>query len=357
MKLRSPAGLAGLVLALLLAAPAWAGPTVKVRIIGANNTLLERTVTLPDTPPPVSGCEANEAGNAIEVATGGNWDRNPFTNTILGETHNFSANDFWFEWIHRGNGYISGNGVCNDALGEGDELLMVADVAGPNFEPTRAVLDVEGVPRQALRGSAITVTVVEYWVNATPPPTFEVRRRPVAGATVQAGSASAVTDADGRATLVLSELGTIALTATRPGSVHAATDLIQVGEVAVAPAPPDRTAPVASILGIRDGQRFTRRRAPRELSGTVSADPSGLWAVKIRLVRQHRGTCWYFSGSKEQFLKRTCGKQYAFKVGDQAAWSYLLPARLPRGRYVLDTYAIDNAFNRSAENRVVFRVR
>jgi hypothetical protein len=122
-------------------------------------------------------------------------------------------------------------------------------------------------------------------------------------------------------------------------------------------APPDTTAPVASIRGIRSGQRFTRRRAPRELRGTVSADPSGLWAVKLRLTRRHRGTCWYFSGSREQFLKRTCGKAYAFKVGDETVWSYLLPARLPRGRYVLSTYAIDNAFNRGAERRVVFRVR
>ena len=119
----------------------------------------------------------------------------------------------------------------------------------------------------------------------------------------------------------------------------------------------DTTAPTATILGIRDGQRFTRRRAPRELRGRASADPSGLWAVKIRLTRRLGGTCWYFSGSKERFLKRTCGKQHAFKVAEATDWSYLLPARLPRGRYVLDTYAIDRAFNRGAESRVVFRVR
>ena len=47
----------------------------------------------------------------------------------------------------------------------------------------------------------------------------------------------------------------------------------------------------------------------------------------------------------------------AFKVGDRAEWSYLLPSRLPRGRYVLDTYALDNAFNRSTTTRVRFRVR
>jgi hypothetical protein len=123
------------------------------------------------------------------------------------------------------------------------------------------------------------------------------------------------------------------------------------------PSPPDRTAPVATIAGLRDGKVFRRRRAPRELRGTVSADPSGLWAVKIRLTRRLRGTCWYFSGTRERFLKRTCGKRYAFKVGDRADWTYLLPSRLPRGRYVLDTYAIDNAFNRGEKQTVRFRVR
>ena len=132
-----------------------------------------------------------------------------------------------------------------------------------------------------------------------------------------------------------------------------------VSDVAAAPpaAVADTTAPTARIDGIRHKQRFRRRRAPRELHGSVAADPSGLWAVKIRLTRRHKGTCWYFSGSKERFLKRTCGKKYAFKVGEATDWSYLLPARLRRGRYVLDTYAIDRAFNRGTENRVVFRVR
>ena len=67
--------------------------------------------------------------------------------------------------------------------------------------------------------------------------------------------------------------------------------------------------------------------------------------------------CWYFSGSKERFLKRTCGKQYAFKVGDRRHGATCCRTRLRRGRYVLDTYAIDNAFNRSTTTRVRFRVR
>ena len=181
----------------------------------------------------------------------------------------------------------------------------------------------------------------------------------VPGATV----AGVTTDADGRATVGPFAAGGQALQATKAGTVrsnHLRLCVTNGSDGACGSpqlSPPDTTAPAASILGIRDGQRFTRRRAPRELSGTVSEDPSGLWAVKIRLTRRLDGRCWYFSGSREQFLKRTCGKQYAFKVGDRAEWSYLLPARLPRGRYVLSTYAIDNAFNHGEESRVVFRVR
>src|SRR5689334_12082921 len=108
MKIRISAGLAvGVVVSALLAAPALAGPTVSIRVEGATHTLLERTrVTLPDTPPPVTGgCPANSPGNALEVATAGNWDRQAFTQTVLGESHTFADNDYWAEWLNTGSGY------------------------------------------------------------------------------------------------------------------------------------------------------------------------------------------------------------------------------------------------------------
>ncbi len=359
MKLRSPAGIvAGLLSAVLLAPPpAFAGPNVTVRVEGAGGTLLERTrVTLPDTPPPVASCGAHTAAAAIEVATGGNWDRQAFTNTILGETHAFTSSDYWAEWLDRGSGIKRGAGICADVLNAGDGVVMLADVSPPpNYVPTVFPLDLEGVPAQARVGDPITVTVVEY--RSATGGIGEGDRKPVAGATVRAGAANATTGTDGRATLVLGERGALKVKATRPGNTASGAEDVVVGDVAAAPAPPDTTAPTGTILGIRDGQRFTRRRAPRELRGTASADPSGLWAVKIRLTRRLGGTCWYFSGTKERFLERTCGKQYAFKVGESTEWSYLLPARLPRGRYTLDVYAVDKAFNRGAETRVVFRVR
>jgi hypothetical protein len=123
----------------------------------------------------------------------------------------------------------------------------------------------------------------------------------------------------------------------------------------------DRTPPVARIAGIEEQQRFRRRRAPRELRGAVGDDPSGLRAVKLTLTRQVKRRCWLFSGRRERFLKRRCGKRYAFGIGADASWSYLLPKRLGRGRYVLDVIAVDRVGNRDelarGRNRVVFHVR
>jgi hypothetical protein len=118
---------------------------------------------------------------------------------------------------------------------------------------------------------------------------------------------------------------------------------------------------VGRIAGLTEQQRIARRRAPREVRGFVDADPSGLRAVKLRLTRQVGRRCWLYSGRRERFLRRACGKRYAFKIGEDAAWSYLLPERLGRGRYVLDVIATDRAGNRDTlargRNRIVFHVR
>ncbi|HEX5621738.1 MAG TPA: hypothetical protein VFX51_25150, partial [Solirubrobacteraceae bacterium] len=233
-------------------------------------------------------------------------------------------------------------GACADPISNGDDVLFAY------ADGSEQLLALSG-PARTRPGSSVTVRVTDAASNA-----------PVQGATVGGRQ----TGADGRVVVgPLTTRGDTDLKATKTGAIRSNRLRVCVTDGAdgacgtTAPTPPDTTAPLAAIDGIRNGQRFSRRRAPRELSGTVSADPSGLWAVKIRLTRRVGKRCWYFSGTRERFLKRTCGKRYAFKVSDQPTWSYLLPARLPRGRYVLDTYAIDNAFNHGATATVRFRVR
>jgi hypothetical protein len=369
MKLRSPAGLAGLVLALLLAAPATAsGPaTVKVRVEGAASTIFEgvvttdaRSITMP--PGPDFGGTTYAGGthvcNGLNNGNAGGYSAPGGTpHTALDDAARiggfswygpYSSFDDFFPATIGGEGDINGpvywetrvnyvsapRGGCQIELSNGDEVLFVLDGFS---QPT--ALKLSG-PATVAPGVPFDVVVTEGQSG-----------NHIDGATV--GGQQTV---GGVATVRLDTPGPHRLKATKTGSVRS-----NALEVCVGCAPPavvrDTTAPAASIVGIRSGQRFTRRRAPRELSGTVSADESGLWAVKVRLTRRHRGTCWYFSGSREEFVKRTCGRQHAFKVGDEAEWSYLLPSRLPRGRYVLSTYAIDRAFNHGAEKRVVFRVR
>jgi hypothetical protein len=376
MKLRSPAGLtAGLVVSMLFAVPAAAaGPaTVNVRVEGAQSTIYEgtlttdaRTITMGPGPTfgaPYPGgthlCDGRSGGNPGKYAGPGGS-----PNTALDDASKLGAfswygffdsgfGDFFVATIG-GEGAIAGPywdvrteyesnafGGCQIELDNGDEVLFAIDAFGK--------------PGLKLSGPATARPGVPFPVSVTDGDTDAV----VPDATV----GGQVTQPDGRASVQFDTPGPKTLKASKDGTVrsNALNVCVTSGTDGacgtVQPSAPDRTAPVATIAGIRDGQAFSRRGAPRELRGSVTADPSGLWAVKIRLTRRLGKTCWYFSGSKEQFLKRTCGKQYAFKVGDRTDWSYLLPARLPRGRYVLDSYAIDNVFNHGASQTVRFRVR
>jgi hypothetical protein len=368
MKIRSRAGLAASVLAAALAAPAaQAAPvTVDLRIEGPTRTLFEGAVTTDVRPFRFTGdpvghqCDATTVGGTSPqpvptrgAAVAEASERTPFTTTgmwsnSLGVSfETIAGENVAYDGVSRFLGEYKNNtfaskGACADPISPGDDVLFAYG------DGTERLLALSG-PARARPGAAVTVRVTDAGTSA-----------PVPGATVGGRQ----TGADGRVVVgPLTTRGDTDLKATKTGAIRSNRLRVCVTDGAdgacgtTAPAPPDTTAPLAAIDGIRDGQRFNRRRAPRELHGTVSADASGLWAVKIRLTRRLGKRCWYFSGTRERFLKRTCGKRYAFRVSDQPTWSYLLPRRLPRGRYVLDTYAIDNAFNRGSEQTVRFRVR
>jgi hypothetical protein len=362
MKLRICAGLAaGILAALLPAAPALAdGPArVTVRAEGRAATVVPQTaVTTTTTPVSKDGmhaCSGTSAAGALEQATSGDWAGPWFdglgyaVDRIHTETSDPSST-YWALWV---NYRYSQVGLCDAELQAGDDVLLAIDCFASCA--ARTPLRLSRVPAVARPGTTADVLVQDFPASGTP--------APAAGATVRVGPRSYTAGADGTARVTFSGRGPVSLRATQSDHVPSATEqtCVTTGTDgacgSVVSSPPDRTAPLAAIDGIRNGRRFSRRGAPRELHGSATADPSGLWAVKIRLTRKLGGTCWYFSGTRERFLKRRCGKSYAFKVSDRPAWSYLLPRRLPRGRYVLETYAIDNAFNHGPTDRVRFRVR
>ena len=372
------------VLLLVPVAPALAGPTVSVRVEGQNATLLPATtVTLPDAKAPGNPCTGPTAARtkaaALEEATQGNWDRQPFTLTILGESHTFTANDYWSVWFNE----KVGNGICSDQdlLQDGDRVLFLTDVSGPSFEPTVFPMTL-AAPATVAPGAAFSVTATEYRSQTGNP--GEGTPTPAAGVQVSGGAATTTTGDDGRAAVRLDQRGPATLRAARANGSRTSPVSVCVtdgadgfcgttrpGEApgpAAAPPPPPSTAAdtVAAFAKIAttEGRRYAKGRGPRVLRGVVDADAAGIADVRLRLSRTDGPRCSRFDGVRERFVTTTrCGitKARTFSVGGSARFEYALPGALPRGRYVLDAVVADRAGNRTTtyqrgRNRVVFFV-
>jgi hypothetical protein len=72
--------------------------------------------------------------------------------------------------------------------------------------------------------------------------------------------------------------------------------------------------------------------------------------------------CLNFDGRREQFVSsRKCAAARFFSVGDSESFSYLLPRRLPVGRYVYDIDAVEASGKVTrlvgGVSHVVFRVK
>lgn len=379
MHFRRPAGLtAGLLCltALMAAPPALAaGPAnVTVRVEGASSTVLEevalRTGSQPVNKSGAAGedCTGTSAAGALEQGIGGDW-TGPYFGRDLGysverirqEAYPFDNPDkaFWTLWV---NNRASQIGVCQTELQEGDEVLFFVDRC--DFDGQQCsnapVLPLGlRVPAGGRTDAPAEVSVVRYDAQGA--------AEPVGGARVTGPGVDATTGADGRASVRFGLDGEIRLKASKDGFARSATETVRVSVPGVAAPPPapvavaDTVAPLARIAGIREKQRFSRRRAPRTLRGSVTPDPAGLRAVKLSLTRSRGGRCQIYSPTRERFRRSRCGRRVNFAIGDRQDWSYLLPSRLKRGRYVLDAVAIDKLGNRDrlarGRSRVVFFVR
>jgi hypothetical protein len=365
MKHRSTAGLAGLVLALLPASPAAADPvTVQLRIEGATRTIFEGPVTTDvrpfrftaDTdshtcdataatggtsaePVPTRGAVIAHAAETAPFDIAGTWHPQfgvSFT-SIDGDSVAFdpATNRFLGEYE---NGAFASLGACADGVQQGDDVLFAYG------DGSETLLALSG-PADADAGDTVTLRVTDAASGA-----------PVAGAAV----GGAQTGADGTAHIgPLAETGHRDFKATRPGAIR--SNLLRVCVVDDDCGARDGAPPRGKIEGIRDGRNYVRRRAPRELKGSVDLGPAGLRAVRLSLQRKKAGRCRAFSGTRERFVLRRCGAHPAFSIGDDADWSYLLPKRLAPGRYDLRVIAVDRAGNRDrvrrGRSRVLFRVR
>lgn len=370
MKKIAPGVLAGLVATAVLAAPALAGPTATMRVEGGAQTLVPRTaVTTTTTPvgkPAQPACDGTSALGVLDRATGGDWSGPYFAGlgyapeTIKGETHDVATSTYWAFWI---NYTIAPVGLCGHQVQEGDDLLLVPDCYAPGCAPG-SPLRLSGVPATVAPGTPVAVTVDEFTASTS---------GPAAGATISYGNRTATTAADGTAQLTFSGSGPLTVQATKPDRIRSAveTTCITTGsdracgsqmpsgapaQPATPATPVDQTAPTASFTRLRNGKVFSRKRAPRELAGSVTPDPSGLLSVRLSILRKHKGRCTAFDGATERFKRHRCGGRRSFRIGDRADWSYLLPRKLRKGRYTIRVAAIDKRGNDSVTTAKI-RVR
>ncbi len=381
------AGILTLCLAFAAAAPA---AQVGVRVLGQAPGF---PTILPLTSVSTSGaqlvkdggsCTPASAAAALEQATHGAWEghwNSSFGDYevlgIEGQSYPFdpssNKNYYWSFWL---DGSESGIGVCGAQLVGGDQVLFFPGCFGSECPSPPNVLGVQA-PEAAEVGQPVSVTVVSH-------PSAGGQATPLAGASVTAGGAGAMTDTAGHASLTFAQAGVYAIHVTGqaggaesvPGeanvSVTAATASGSTGAGGESAAGTPRSgvlssapyrgpfALVASPSGVIDGHVYPRGRGPRVLAGKVLGH-SPVSSVALRLRRGNGRRCSAYDGVRERFLAARCGSGSYFTVSSRETFSYLLPAALARGRYVLDISATDAAGNRTAlargTSRIVFYVR
>jgi hypothetical protein len=371
-----------------------AGPaTVTVRIQGLNETLLPQTeVTTSATPIAVENltCEGTTAGGALFDATNGHWVAKASSTGVelLGleglNFPEFSKNPgiYWAFWL---NGKAAALGVCAESITSGDHIVMFPQCyeTGPMCASATApdhFLTITGPePASANVGQPVQVKLASIGTGETGglEPTLPE------GTLLSAGPLNVVPGAGGVATITFSAPGTYLLQAHAPDSVpsdsysicvHNGNDgncgaTLTIGSgstitTTTTPGASQTTVPyMAKIAGVKNGHVYSHRSAPRLLAGVVDVPAGGtLRQVRISLQRHYHGRCFDFNGPRESFVRtKKCGSAVFFSVGASESFSYLLPARLPKGSYTYDIEAINSAGQAtklvSGISHVVFQVK
>ncbi len=396
--------LAGVLVSLLsLSGVALAAPvTVNLRVEGSSSTLFEGPVTTQGEmiSTPSSGgahpCNYSENGPSSEKGTsenenGGNISGTPTTalyDATLASGLAFDAS--WFgsgasngnpgdffvsqvgsdvnqtsspfdSWGYAVNDTTAPVGGCQIALASGNEVLWAY-----NYFNLKHLLSLSG-PSSATVGVPFTVHVTD---GQTGEPIAGAAIGQLVGGVTNTSASSPTTNAVGNATITLTQEGAMTFKATQSESVRSnglavnAHNII-CGCVGLPPvAPPLKPTPdVPKIKGVKNGHVYSRRSAPRVLTGAIEVPAGGtLKQVRISLERHYRGHCFDFSGSRESFVRtKKCGSAAFFSVGGSESFSYLLPARLPKGRYVFEIEGVDSMGQTtklvSGVSHVVFQVK
>jgi hypothetical protein len=375
---------------LALAASASPAMAAKVSVEIEGQSVVQAPTTV-DTAASVSkpggaSCSGAVPATALENAVGGDWDGGPYAvNRIKGEEHPFGPGGSWSFYI---NGLYSNDTVCTAALKDGDKVLFYWTNAYASAGYDEPVLI--DAPATAVPGQAITVKVSETSTSFDSMGTGTSSIAPSAGATVAYADTALPTGADGTVQVTIGGPGPYTLRATKgnrapalltgcatTGSDGYCGTTKSGGPAATTPAArcvtnghdgfcgtKDTFPAYGRLLGVTEGKKYKKGQGPRQLAGAVEPDASGLADVRLRLTRTNGDACSTYDAKRERFkAMKKCGARHGawFSVGARSDWTYLLPARLGPGRYVLDQQVVDKAGNKTTKlargtSRVVFTV-
>jgi hypothetical protein len=386
-KLLSLAALLAASAVLAVAAPSFAAPvTVNLRVEGSSQTFYEGPVTTDaktlskdgthpcdgtngganPSPGPTMTSALDDGLNAVGVPWTATWydSSNDFFVDSIGSDAN-DPNPPYTYWGYFLNGVSSSVGGCQQQVHTGDNVLYTFSVYGTHLLELTA-------PSRAATGESFQVTVQDNDGNGT--------RTPAVGASV----AGTTADASGHATVSFADPGNHTFKATKSGTVrsNAATVCVYVpgsgdcgtdkpstggdttqttGTPAPQPAVKDTTPPTVAVTSITPGKTYSP--GPRVLAGQAD-DAGGIYQVFLRLRATNGGAltsasrCRWFSGKRGVFTNRTVPRSKArfFRLGSNPKFSYLLPSKLGKGRYVLDVKVLDRSYN-AGRAAIPFRVK
>ncbi|MDO8212198.1 hypothetical protein [Conexibacter sp. CPCC 206217] len=175
-------------------------------------------------------CADDSVYGATEKATVGNWDRNPYVETIIRERHTWSPNEEY--WILYHNNDYADWGACDLHLRDGDTVLWQAGKSGPSpdFIPDSVPIQIARVGSGTIRpGGTVTIQLTAWRptdIFGTPDPSdpnhWIIPPSPSStpsGYTISGGTSTRTTNASGQATITMpSTAGWATVGASVPGS-------------------------------------------------------------------------------------------------------------------------------------------
>jgi hypothetical protein len=334
---------------------------------------------------------ANSVLSALDAATAGDWDGITYgpsvPERIRAESHPIGPGAS--SWAFYVNGKFVNGDACSTSLNDGDRVLWFwSDAFASEGYDEPVLLE---APTTATPGQPFTVTVRQADTTFDPT-TFEGTTvlSAASGASVAGGAAPATTGADGKASVTVpggpytlvatngkraparvagcatnGHDGFCGTTASADGPAPSTTPApcATTGDDGRCGSPDKRAALGAFASALGEGKKYKKGQGPRQLAGHVADDASGLADVRLRLTGNDHGACTTYDSKREAFVKlKRCGAVHGkwFSIGAKQDFTYLLPAKLGRGRWVLDLQVVDKAGNKTSlargTSRVVFTV-